>query len=83
MSKLSGKVAVITGGNSGIGYATAEDFVKEGAQVVITGRKPEAVATAANALGVTGIVADQSSLSDTDKLVAEVTEKFGKVDVLL
>ncbi|MEL6192433.1 MAG: glucose 1-dehydrogenase [Bacteroidota bacterium] len=82
MSKLSGKVAVITGGNSGIGYATAEDFVKEGAQVVITGRKPEAVATAASALGVTGIVADQSSLADTDKLVAEVTEKFGKVDVL-
>ena len=82
MSKLSGKVAVITGGNSGIGYATAEDFVKEGAQVVITGRKPEAVATAASTLGVTGIVADQSSLADTDKLVAEVTEKFGKVDIL-
>jgi len=82
MKRLENKVAVITGGNSGIGYATAQRFIAEGAQVVITGRNPEKVATAAAELGATGLVADQSSLADTDRLVADVKDRFGRVDVL-
>ena len=82
MSKLNGKVVVVTGGNSGIGFATAEDFIANGATVIITGRNPEKVAAAAAELGATGIVADQSSLEDLDRLVAEVKNRFGKVDVL-
>ena len=75
MTKLNGKVAVVTGGNSGIGYASAKDLIDNGAQVVITGRNPEAVNRAARELGAEGIVADQSSLSDTDHLVEQVKAK--------
>ncbi|MEZ4962852.1 MAG: SDR family oxidoreductase [Saprospiraceae bacterium] len=82
MSKLNGKVAVVTGGNSGIGYAAAQDFIANGATVVITGRNPEKVMKAAAELGATGIVADQANLAHLDSLVAEVKSKFGKVDVL-
>lgn len=82
MTKLNGKVAVVTGGNSGIGYASAKDLIDNGAQVVITGRNPEAVKHAAEELGATGIVADQSSLSDTDALVEQVKAQFGKIDIL-
>ncbi|MCB0550916.1 MAG: SDR family oxidoreductase [Phaeodactylibacter sp.] len=82
MSKLNGKVAVVTGGNSGIGYAAAEDFIANGATVVITGRNAEKVAAAAAELGATGIVADQGSLEDLDQLVSQVKNQFGKVDVL-
>lgn len=82
MTKLNGKVAVVTGGNSGIGYASAKDLIDNGAQVVITGRNPEAVNRAAEELGAIGIVADQSNLSDTDTLVEQVKAKFGKVDIL-
>jgi NAD(P)-dependent dehydrogenase (short-subunit alcohol dehydrogenase family) len=82
MSSLSNKVAVVTGGNSGIGYATAEVLAGEGAKVVITGRNAESVGTAAQNLGVTGIVSDQSKLDQIDSLVAEVKAKFGSVDVL-
>lgn len=82
MTKLNGKVAVVTGGNSGIGYASAKDLIDNGAQVVITGRNPEAVNRAARELGAEGIVADQSSLSDTDHLVEQVKAKFGKIDIL-
>lgn len=82
MSKLNGKVAVITGGNSGIGYAAAQDFIENGARVVITGRNPEKVKQAAAKLGATGIVADQAKLTDLDHLVAEVKEKYEKVDIL-
>ncbi len=82
MSGLNKKVAVVTGGNSGIGYAAAKDLAHKGANVIITGRNQEAVNKAANELDVTGIVADQSNLADTDRLVAEVKEKFGAVDVL-
>ncbi|MCB0518235.1 MAG: SDR family oxidoreductase [Lewinellaceae bacterium] len=82
MSKLNGKVAVVTGGNSGIGYAAAQDFIANGATVIITGRNPEKVAKAAAELGAIGIVADQANLAHLDSLVAEVKSKFGKVDVL-
>lgn len=84
MSTLKNKVAVVTGGNSGIGYATAEEFVAKGAQVIITGRNRAAVDAAATKLGngTLGIIADQASLADTDALVNTVKEHFGKVDVL-
>lgn len=82
MSKLNGKVAVVTGGNSGIGYAAAADFIANGATVVITGRHPEKVAAAAAELGATGIVADQGNLENLDQLVSEIKIRFGKVDVL-
>lgn len=82
MSKLNGKVAVVTGGNSGIGFAAAQDFIANGATVVITGRNAGKVASAAAELGATGIVADQGNLDDLDHLVSEVKHRFGKVDVL-
>ncbi len=82
MTKLNEKVAVVTGGNSGIGYASAKDLIDHGAQVVITGRKEEAVNQAAEQLGATGIVADQAKLSDIDTLVDQVKAQFGKVDIL-
>ncbi|MEO1052729.1 MAG: SDR family oxidoreductase [Bacteroidota bacterium] len=82
MSKLNGKVAVVTGGNSGIGYASAQKLKEEGASVIITGRSESKVAEAANTLGVKGIVADVSSLSAIDSLVDQVKNEFGHVDIL-
>jgi NAD(P)-dependent dehydrogenase (short-subunit alcohol dehydrogenase family) len=82
MGNLTGKVAVITGGNSGIGYATAKELKAQGAEVIITGRRPDAVAKAAADLGVTGLVSEQSSVSDTEKLVTQVSKQFGKIDIL-
>ena len=82
MKNLTNKVAVITGGNSGIGYATAKELAEEGVKVIITGRNRTAIEKATNELGVTGIVSDQSKLAQIDQLVAEVKEKFGKVDIL-
>jgi len=82
MNKLSGKTAVITGGNSGMGYATARKFRELGANVVITGRNAQAVDKAATELGVMGLVADQANLSDVEALVGRVKEEFGAVDVL-
>ncbi len=82
MSKLNGKIAIVTGGNSGIGYATAKELKNNGAQVIITGRSTERVQTAASELSVKGIVADVSSLSAIDRLVAQVKDEYGKVDIL-
>ncbi len=82
MGKLAGKTAVITGGNSGIGYATAKEFKEEDATVIITGRSDEKVKKAASELGVKGIVADQGNLEHIDNLVAEVKNTYGKVDIL-
>lgn len=82
MKSLENKVAIVTGGNSGIGYAAAADFVSKGAKVIVTGRNKEALAKAETELKVTGIVADQSDLKSIDNLVEEVKEKFGKVDIL-
>ena len=82
MSNLNGRVAVVTGGNSGIGYASAKKLKERGAQVIITGRSSEKVNTAANELGVTGIVADVKNLSAIDALVSQVKAQFGTVDIL-
>lgn len=83
MENLKSKIAVITGGNSGIGYATAKAFQKKGAKVIITGRRKEAVEKAATALNVTGLIADQSNLSAIENLASEVSSQYGKIDVLL
>jgi NAD(P)-dependent dehydrogenase (short-subunit alcohol dehydrogenase family) len=84
MSKLAGKIALITGGNSGMGLATAQEFISEGAKVVITGRRKEAVEQAVQQLGPdgTGIVGDVSILSDLDSLYSQIRDKFGKLDIL-
>ena len=82
MDNLKNKVAVITGGNSGIGYATAKQLKEQGATVIITGRRKEAIDKAASELGVTAFVADQSKVSDTENLIAKVKADFGQVDIL-
>ncbi|MBS1787718.1 MAG: glucose 1-dehydrogenase [Acidobacteria bacterium] len=82
--KLEGKVAVITGGNSGIGLATAKRFVEEGAQVFITGRRQNELGEAVKLIGgnVTAIQGDVSKLDDLDRLFDTVKRKAGRVDVL-
>lgn len=84
MTKLSGKVAVITGGNSGIGLATAQEFIQQGAKVVITGRSQEKVdqALAESGAGASGIVSDTSDLAAIDQLAAKLKSDYGKIDVL-
>ncbi|OXA75735.1 NAD(P)-dependent dehydrogenase, short-chain alcohol dehydrogenase family [Flavobacterium aquidurense] len=82
MDNLKNKVAVITGGNSGIGYATAKQLKEQGATVIITGRRKEAIEKAASELGVHAIVADQSRISDIENLALKVKEDFGQVDIL-
>lgn len=82
MKKFENKIAVITGGNSGMGYGTAKVLKELGATVIITGRRKEAIDQAAQALGVTAILSDQANLADIDSLASEVNEKFGKVDIL-
>lgn len=82
MDNLKDKVAVITGGNSGIGYATAKELKEQGAKVIITGRRKEAIEKAAQELGVTSVTADQSSVLDIENLVSKVKEDFGAVDIL-
>lgn len=84
MSKLIKKLAVVTGGSSGIGLATARRFIAEGAEVVITGRNQEALDGAASELGdwAYGIRGDVSILADLDSLFGQIRERFGRVDVL-
>ncbi len=84
MKRLEGKVALVTGGNSGIGLATAKRLQEEGAKVAISGRSKktldEAVKTIGN--GVVALQADVAKLADVDRLYAEVSKKLGKIDVL-
>jgi len=82
MNDLTGKIAVVTGGNSGIGYETAKYFKEAGAKVIITGRSADRVSTAAAVLGVRGIVADVTDLPAIDALVKQVKNEFGNIDVL-
>jgi NAD(P)-dependent dehydrogenase (short-subunit alcohol dehydrogenase family) len=85
MGKLNGKVAVITGGSSGIGLATAKRFVDEGAYVFITGRRATEIEKAKNLLGknVTGIQGDISNLNDLDHLWEVVKKEKGGVDIIV
>ena len=82
--KLEGKVAVVTGGNSGIGLATAQRFVAEGARVFITGRRQAELDEAVARIGtnVTAVQGDVSNLADLDRLFATVKEQQGRIDVL-
>jgi NAD(P)-dependent dehydrogenase (short-subunit alcohol dehydrogenase family) len=87
MNKLEGKVAVITGGSSGIGLATAQRFISEGAHVFITGRRQSELDAAVKQIGknnnnVTGIQGDVSNLADLDRLYAAVKEQKGRIDIL-
>src|SRR4051812_35048061 len=84
MGKLDGKVAVITGGNSGMGLATARRFVAEGAYVFITGRRQAELDKAVERIGkdVTAVQGDVSNLADLDRLYDTVKEEKGRVDVL-
>src|SRR5467141_594354 len=84
MNKLEGKIALITGGNSGIGLATAKQFVNEGAYVFITGRREPEVARAVKEIGrsVTGVQGDVSNLGDLDRLFAQIKQEKGKLDIV-
>jgi NAD(P)-dependent dehydrogenase (short-subunit alcohol dehydrogenase family) len=84
MNKLEGKIALITGGNSGIGLATAKEFVNEGAYVFITGRREPELAAAVKEIGrnVTGVQGDVSNLGDLDRLFAQIKRDKGKLDII-
>ena len=84
MGKLEGKIALITGGNSGIGLATAKQFVNEGAYVFITGRRQPELAAAIKEIGrnVTGIQGDVSNLNDLDRLFAQIKREKDKLEVV-
>ena len=84
MARLKGKIALITGGTTGIGFATAQLFQKEGAQLIVTGRNPKTVEDAQKELGPSALVvtSDASDLAATDALIKDISEKYGRLDVL-
>ena len=84
MGKLDGKIALITGGNSGIGLATAKAFVGEGAYVFVTGRREPELAAAVKEIGssVTGVQGDVSKLDDLDRLFARIKREKGRLDIV-
>ena len=84
MGKLDGKIALITGGSSGIGLAAAQQFVNEGAYVFITGRREAELAAAAKQIGrnVTGVQGDTSNRADLDRLFAQIKRDKGRLDIV-
>src|SRR6266850_4575909 len=84
MNKLEGKSALITGGSTGIGLATAKQFVDEGAYVFITGRREPELAAAVKEIGrnVTGIQGDVSNFADLDRLFAQIKREKGRLDIV-
>jgi NAD(P)-dependent dehydrogenase (short-subunit alcohol dehydrogenase family) len=84
MGKLDGKTALVTGGNSGIGLATAKAFVNEGAYVFITGRRELELAAAVKEIGrnVTGVQGDVANLGDLDRLFARIEQEKGRLDIV-
>src|SRR5271170_6832810 len=84
MSKLEGKIALVTGGNSGIGLATAKRFVAEGSYVFITGRREAGLAAALKEIGrnVAGVRGDVSNLGDLDRLFEQIKKEKGRLDVV-
>ena len=84
MGKLEGKIALVTGGNSGIGLATAKEFVSEGAFVFITGRRQQELDAAVKEIGknVTAVKGDVAKLDDLDRLFAQIKRDKGKLDVV-
>ena len=84
MGKLDGKIALVTGGNSGIGLATAKQFVDEGAYAFITGRREQELDSALRKIGknVTAIQGDVSSVSDLDRLFAQIKQEKGRLDIV-
>jgi len=84
VQRLEGKVAVVTGGNSGIGLASAKRLHEEGARVLITGRDPKTLDAAVNAIGAgtLAVQSDVAKLADIDRLFSVVGSKLGKIDVL-
>src|SRR6266446_1387332 len=84
MNKLEGKIALVTGGNSGIGLATAKQFVNEGDYVFITGRRDPELAVAVKEIGrnVTGVQGYVSNLCDLDRIFAQIKREKGKLDIV-
>jgi len=84
MNKLEGKIALVTGGTSGIGLATAKHFVAEGAYVFITGRRQTELDAAVEAIGknVTGVQSDASKMEDLDRLFATIGQEQGRLDII-
>jgi NAD(P)-dependent dehydrogenase (short-subunit alcohol dehydrogenase family) len=84
MGRLEGRIALVTGGTSGIGLATAKQFVKEGAYVFVTGRRERELAAALREIGrnVTGVQGDVSNLGDLDRLFTQIKQEQGKLDIV-
>ncbi len=82
MSDFTNKVAIVTGGNSGIGYATAQLLKEKGATVIISGSNATNTEKAATEIGVTGIVADVTKVSDIENLITTAVAQHGKIDYL-
>lgn len=85
MAKLDGKIALVTGGNSGIGFAIAKQFIDEGAFVIVTARRKSKLEEAVSELGdrAAGFTADVSNLKALDDLYQYIKEKFGKLDIVV
>src|SRR5882762_9837004 len=82
--KLKGRIALVTGGTSGIGLATAKRFVAEGAYVFITGRREKQLASAVKSIGerVTGVQGDVSQIGDLERLFAQIKQEKGRLDIV-